>query len=127
MSVTLNFNRTFKNGWIVYRLAGVPGGVYIDGRTATPEMKANPPATITVEGFELLPPGANATEMDAAKAAKKLEQEAKKAEKANAAAAKATARLEKLQAAAAKSQAAVDAIKARVGATTEQAADGAAL
>lgn len=111
---TFNFSKTFKNGWTGYRAPGVPGGIYIDKRTFAGE----PPTggSITVDGVEFKAPGADATEMDAAKLAAKLEKDTAKAAKAAAASVKAQERLEKLKASAEKAAAAVEAAKARAGA-----------
>ncbi|MCG3774253.1 MAG: hypothetical protein JW395_1071 [Nitrospira sp.] len=106
----LKFNRLHKNGWLSYKVPGVAGAVFIDKRTVTPEFLANPPAELNLDIDGLLPPGADASEAAAARAAKKAEREALKAEKATKAQATAAARLEKLQAAAAKAQAKADAV-----------------
>lgn len=115
-----NFNKVHKNGWLSFKQIGTSGAVFIDGRMLTDEAKANPPASITVDGVEFVTPGADVTEKAAAAAAKKLAAEAARAEKAAAAAAKANARLEKLQASAAKAQAIVDAAKAKVAAAVTE-------
>jgi len=99
---TVKFNRIHKNGWISYKVPGVPGAIFIDKRTVTPEFLAAPPATIDVEFEGLLPEGAGVSELQAAKNAKKQEAEQKKAERAKLAAEKAEARLAKLKASAEK-------------------------
>lgn len=111
---TLNFNKTFKNGWVGFAIPGVPGGVYIDKRTFAGDVPTG--GSITIEGVTLKEPGAGVTEVDAAKLAAKLAKDTAKAEKAIAASAKAQERLAKLKASAEKAQAAVDAAKARAGA-----------
>ena len=110
---TLNFNKVHKNGWISYKLAGVPGAVFIDKRHLTAEAVANPPATLEEALNFLVEPGADASAAAAEKTAKQIEREAAKAAKAEASAAKATARLEKLQASAAAAQARADAARAK--------------
>lgn len=115
---TLSFNRVHKNGWISYKTAGVAGAVFIDKRHVTPEFLANPPASIELNVEGLLPAGANATEASQAKAAKKVEAEAKKAERATAALAKSEAKLAKLKAAADKAQEKAAALAAKAGAAS---------
>jgi hypothetical protein len=113
---TLTFNRVHKNGWLSFKLPGVPGAVYVDKRMLSAETLASPPTSIEIEVPGMVEAGAGVSEAQAAKVAKKLEVEAKKAERAAAAAAKATARLEKLQAAAEKAQASAAAARAKSGA-----------
>ena len=113
---TLTFNRQHKNGWLSWKLAGVPGAVFVDKRMLSAETLANPPQTLDIEIPGMLPPGAGVSEAQALRAQKKLELENKKAERAQAAAEKATTRLAKLQEQAAKASAAVDAAKARASA-----------
>mgnify|MGYP001620057224 FL=1 len=110
---TLTFNKSHKNGWVSYRIAGLTGAVFIDGRMITPDAKATPPATLEVSGIDFLTPGAGASEKSAAAAAKKLAAEQAKAVKAAASAEKANARLAKLTAAAVKAQGIVDAARAK--------------
>lgn len=128
---TLTFNRQHKNGWLSWRLQGVRGAVFIDKRMLSPETLANPPQTINVEVPGMVEAGADVSEAQAAKLAKKQELETKKAERAQLAATKATARLEKLQQQAAKAQERAEAAKAKsVGgapaAGPEAAAEGTA-
>lgn len=110
---TLTFNRSHKNGWISYKLQGVPGAVFIDGKMLTDEGKASPQATLDLDVFGMREPGADQTEAARLKAEKKAEREVAKAARVEASAAKATAKLEKLQAAAAKAQAKAEAIAAK--------------
>ncbi len=114
---TLTFNKVHTNGWLSYRIAGVPGAVFVDKRMFTPEsvdgIMANPPATIEMNDFNFAQPGADATAKAAEKAAKIAEREAKKIERANASAAKAQAKLEKLQETARKAQETVDKARAK--------------
>lgn len=110
---TLTFNRTHKNGWLSYKLTGVPGAVYVDRRMLSAEALATPPATLDIDIPGMVEPGADVVSKNAEKAAKKAEADAKKAERATAAAAKATARLEKLQAAAQKAQERANAVAAK--------------
>lgn len=104
MSRTLKFNRSHKNGWFSYKITGVPGAIFVDGRMLTDEQKAAMPDTLTVDLDGLKEEGADQTEAQKEREAKRAEREAAKAAKAEAAQAKAAARLEKLQAAAAKAQ-----------------------
>ena len=97
--MNLTFNRKHANGWVSYRIAGLKGSVFIDGKMLTDETKANPPASIELD-YPFAAPGADASEAARLKEAKKAEREAKKLERTAAAAAKAAERLQKLQAAA---------------------------
>src|SRR3990167_7715707 len=97
---TLTFNKLHKNGWLSFKLTGVPGAVFVDKRMLSAETLANPPQTISVDIPGLVAPGADASAKAAEKAAKAQEREKIKAEKVQVAAAKATARLAKLQEAA---------------------------
>ena len=101
---TLHFNRVHKNGWFSYKITGVPGAVFVDGRMLTEEGKANMPQTLELDLAGLKEPGADQTEAQRQRAAEKAERDAKKAERAAATAAKAQARLAKLQEAAQKAQ-----------------------
>jgi len=121
---TLQFNRSHKNGWISYKLTGVAGAVFIDGRMLTEEARNNPQPTIELEFAGMLEPGADATEAAAAKAAKKAEAEAKKAERVAAQTAKAAARLEKLQEAARKAQERADAVAAKAAGSAPAPVEG---
>jgi hypothetical protein len=112
---TLKFNRSHKNGWISYKLAGVPGSVFVDGRMLTEEGRANPNPTLDIEVNGMLEEGADASAAAAARAEKKAEAEAKKAERVAAQTAKAAARLEKLQEAAKKAQDRANAVAAKAG------------
>lgn len=115
--MNLIFNRLHTNGWMSYRIPGVPGQVFVDKRMLTPEavegVVANPPATIELDFPGFASPGADVTSKAAEKAAKKAELEQKKAERATAAAAKVQERLAKLQDQAAKAQAIVDKARAK--------------
>lgn len=124
MSTKLTFNRIHKNGWLSWKLAGVPGALFVDRRMLSAETLANPPQTIDVEIPGLAQPGEGATEAQAAKLAKKQEMEAKKAERAQAAAAKAQARLAKLQESAAKAKAAAEAAQAKASGQVAPATEG---
>jgi len=130
----LTFNRTHKNGWLSWKMAGVPGAVFIDKRMLTAEAQANPPATLEeVLANGLVEPGADVSEKAAAAQAKKLERETQRAEKAKVASEKAQARLAKLQETAAKAQERAAAAQAKAAqaqtpaAPVEQAGDVAAL
>lgn len=96
---TLKFNRKHANGWVSYRIAGLKGSVFIDGKMLTDETKANPPATIELD-YPFATPGPDASEAAAAKEAARAEREAKKAERTRLQAEKAAERVAKLQAAA---------------------------
>ncbi len=113
---TLKFNRTHKNGWLSYKMDGVPGAVYVDKRMLSAESLATPPQTIDINIEGILEPGAGVTEAAAAKTAKKQEADTKKAERAKAAADKAQARLAKLQEQAKKAQDRANAVAAKAGA-----------
>jgi predicted ribosome quality control (RQC) complex YloA/Tae2 family protein len=118
---TLGFNRLHKNGWVSFKLPGVPGAVFIDKRMFEGDVPTS--GSITVEGVTLKAPGAGATEADAEKQKARLEKEAKKAEKAAAAAQKAQDRLKKLQEQAEKAKAAVEAAKAKSSGSGAEATD----
>ena len=121
MPRTLSFNRVHKNGWLSYKLQGVPGAVYVDRRMLSDETLASPPQTLEIEIPGMREPGAGVSEAAAAKAAKKAEADAKKAERAAAAAAKAQARLDKLQQAAQKAQERAAAVAAKAQAAVASA------
>lgn len=123
----LTFNRLHKNGWVSFKLAGVPGAVYIDKRMFVDGQVPAAGSTIELEVAGLKEPGADATAVDAAKAQAKLEKEAAKAQKAAAAAEKAQARLVKLQEQAQKATAAVEKAKAAQGSNAETTGDAASL
>jgi hypothetical protein len=123
----LTFNRVHKNGWVSFKLAGVPGAVYIDKRMFVDGQIPAAGSTIELTVAGLKEPGADATEVDAAKAKARLEKEAAKATKAAAAAEKAQARLVKLQEQAAKASAAVEKAKAVSGSNAESTGDAANL
>jgi len=110
----LTFNRLHKNGWFSYKINGVAGAVFIDGRMLTDAAKASMPSTLDVDLDGFVEAGANATEAQREKEEKKAARDASKAERAMAAAAKASSKLEKLQAAAAKAQERADAVAAKV-------------
>lgn len=129
---TLKFNHIHKNGWLSWKIPGVPGALFIDKRLLSPETLANPPATIDVDVPGLVEEGQGASEAQVARDAKKAEAEQLKTAKALAAADKAKARLEKLTAAADKAKAKAEAAAAKASpsspaAPVEQAADLAAL
>jgi hypothetical protein len=96
---TLKFNRKHANGWVSYRIAGLKGSVFIDGKMLTDETKANPPQTMELD-YPFAAPGADASEAARLREEKKAARDAAKAERATKAAAKAQERLAKLQAAA---------------------------
>jgi hypothetical protein len=118
---TLQFNRVHKNGWLSWKLPGVPGAVFVDKRMLSAETLANPPQSIDVEVPGMVEPGVEATAAAEAKARKKAEADAKKAERAAATAAKAEARLKKLQDAAQKAQERAAAVAAKLAGSTETA------
>jgi hypothetical protein len=125
---SLTFNRVHKNGWVSFKLQGVPGAVYIDKRMFVEGQIPAAGSTIELNVAGLQEPGASATEADAAKAAEKLAKETAKAEKSKLAAEKAQARLAKLQENATKAAQAVEAAKARANApATETTGDVANL
>lgn len=125
---TLTFNRLHKNGWVSFKLTGVPGAVYIDKRMFVDGQIPVAGSTISVEIAGLKEEGADATAVSAEKAAAKLAKEAERAAKSAAAAEKAQARLVKLQEQAAKAAAAVEAAKNKSGApAAEQTGDVANL
>lgn len=114
---TVNFIRVAKNGWYTFRIPGVPGSLYIDGRMVTAEAKESGVYPTTLElDFPLVAPGADASEKARLAAEKKAAADLAKTEKALKAAEKANAKLAKLQETAAKAQAIVDAAKAKVAA-----------
>jgi hypothetical protein len=104
---TLTFNRAHKNGWYSYKLTGVPGAVFIDGRMLTDEGKENLPQTLDINIGGMKEAGADQTEAQRQKAEAKAARDAKKAERAAAQAEKAQERLRKLQEAADKAAARV--------------------
>lgn len=97
--MVLKFNRFHKNGWVSFRVPGVPGAVFVDKKHLTADQLAaiTPESEIEIEGLQFAEPKAGATELDAARAAKKAEKEAAAAAKAQAKAEKASAQLAKLQ------------------------------
>lgn len=117
---TLQFNRVHKNGWLSYKLTGVPGAVYVDKRMLSADALATPPETIEIDVNGMVEPGADATAAAAAKAAKTAEREAAKLAKTQAAAEKATARLAKLQAAADAAKAKAEAAASKTSAAAAQ-------
>lgn len=121
---TLTFNKLHKNGWVSYKLTGVPGAVFIDKRMLSAETLANLPTSIEVNVEGMVEPGADAVEKNAEKLAKQEAREKLKAEKASKAAEKATAKAEKAQAALAKAQAVIDKARAAAGQTSGAAVDG---
>jgi len=127
MAQGLSFNRVHKNGWVSFKMPGVPGAVYIDKRMFVDGQIPAAGSSIQLEVAGLKEPGADATAADAAKAEAKLKKEAEKAAKAAAAAEKAQARLVKLQEAAAKASAAVEKAKAAPSTPAEQTGDVANL
>lgn len=118
---TLNYNREHKNGWYSWKIPGVTGALFIDGRMLTDEGKANLPQVLSVEFDGFQEAGADQSEAARLKAEKKMEREAAKAAKVAASAAKAQARLDKLQAAAAKAQARAEAVLAKAQAASAPA------
>lgn len=113
---TLSFNRVHKNGWVSFKLTGVPGAIYVDRRMFVDGQIPGEGSSIQVEISGLKEPGADATAVDAAKAAARVQKEAARAEKSAAAAEKAQARLKKLQDQATKAAAAVEAARNRANA-----------
>jgi hypothetical protein len=115
---TLTFNKIHKNGWLSWKLAGVPGAVFVDKRMLDADTLANPPQTLELDIPGMVEPGADATAKQAAASAKKVAAEAARMERAQKAAAKAAEKLAKLQETATKAQAILDAAKAKVDAAT---------
>lgn len=115
---SLSFHKVHKNGWLSYRLTGIPGAIYVDRRLLTADALATPPQTLSVDLEGLVEPGADATAKAAEKAQKAQEREAVKAEKASRAAEKAQSRLAKLQANADKAKAVAEAAAAKAAGAT---------
>jgi hypothetical protein len=107
--MVLKFNRLHKNGWVSFRIAGVPGAVFVDKKMLTPEQLASlgEGSEIEVNGLQFAEAKAGAQELDTAKAQAKAEKEAAKAAKAATVAAKAAEKLAKLEERKAKAEAAL--------------------
>ncbi len=116
----LTFNRLHRNGWVSFKLQGVPGAVYVDRRMFAEGQIPVEGSTISLDVAGLAEPGADAKTLSAEKAAEKLVKEQARAEKSQASAVKAAERLEKLKAQVEKANAAVESAKARGSASAAE-------
>jgi len=113
---TLTLKTVQKTGTLVFKLPGVPGAVYVEGKMLEPG--STPPQTLDIDVPGMREPGADASEAARLKTEKAAERDAAKAVKAEASIAKSQARLEKLQASAQKAADKAAAVAAKFASAT---------